>query len=283
MLYFLYKIGRRFALKLSRKTCYRIAVVLADVYYFFARNDRKNIGDNLKVVLGTGDHKAITRHTKKIFRNFAKYLADFFRFSQLSGDHILRFTEIEGKKNLDEALKRGKGVISLSAHLGNWELGAAIVASMGYPLYVIALNHKDTRINDFFLQQRAVADVKVIPIGSQLKNCFKVLRKNAVLGIAGDRTFSNHGIWADFFGRPAKLPQGPAFFSLRTGALIIPTFLMRKKDDSFRLSFEKPIENEKTENGEADIKNAVKKYIGVTERYIKSFPDQWYAFKKVWE
>ncbi|UCD55416.1 MAG: lysophospholipid acyltransferase family protein [Candidatus Omnitrophota bacterium] len=282
MLYFLYRAGRSLCLKVPLKICYKAAVICADIYYLFARDDRRNLTDNLKVILGTDDKKLIERHIKSIFRNFAKYLADFFRFGKLNRDYISSNITIEGRENIDRVLAKGKGAIMLGAHIGNWEMGAAVIASLGYPFYAIVLSHKDKQINDFFVHQRSIADVKIIAVGSQLKNCFRVLKKNSLVAIVGDRDFSGHGVKADFFGRPAILPKGPAFFSLRIGSPIIPSFLLRMKDDTFKLVFEKPLEGKSTGNEEADIKNLMQKYLSVIEKYIKIFPDQWYAFKRVW-
>lgn len=282
MLYHSYRLARRLCLKLPLKTCYKIAVISADIYYSFAQDDRKNLEANLRVVLGTDNKKLIKRHIKNIFRNFAKYLVDFFRFAKLGRDYTLSHITVEGKENVDKALAKGKGAIMLGAHIGNWEMGAAAIASLGYPLYAVALAHKDKKINDFFLHQRSVARVKVISVGTQLKKCFRVLKGNNLLAIVGDRDFSGHGIEANFFGRAAPLPRGPAFFSLRTGAPIIPTFLLRTKEDTFRLVFGEPVENKITGDEETDIKNIMQNYLPAIERYVKAFPDQWYAFRKVW-
>lgn len=283
MLYYLYKIAIFIAQKLPLRAGYKVAVFCADVYYLFARSDRGNLEENLKIALASNDTNVIDRHTKNIFRNFAKYLVDFFRFSMLPRDYLLRNVTIEGRVNVDKAIANGKGLILLSAHLGNWELGGGIIASLGYPFYAIALDHKDKRINDFFVKQRALIDVKIISIGAQLKNCFKVLRNNHILGIVGDRDFSNHGITANFFGRPTILPKGPAAFSMRTGAPIIPCFSIRTPEDRFKFIFEKAIDAVSTGNEEADMQSIIEQYAAVIERYIKSFPDQWYAFRKVWD
>jgi KDO2-lipid IV(A) lauroyltransferase len=275
--------ARWLCLRLPLKTCYSIAVVCADIYYFFARGDRENLTRNLTIILETDDKELIKKHVKNIFRNFAKYLADFFRFSKLSRDYMLSHVIIEGKENIDKAMAKGKGAILLAAHIGNWEMGAAIVSSLGYPFFAIVLDHKDKRINDFFRYQRDVAGVKAISVGAQLKTCFKVLGGNNLLAIVGDRDFSGHGLKVNFFGRPAVLPRGPAFFSLRMGAPIIPTFVLRTKEDDFKMVFEKPLECESTGDRKEDIKNTMSAYVPVIEKYIKKYPDQWYAFRSVWE
>jgi len=283
MLYSLYRVGRYFSVMLPIRACYAVAVFMADIYYLFARRDKIDLEYNLRVVLGNKDKKLIRKHIRGIFRNFAKYLADFFRFAKLDRDYILSHITIEGKENLDKALAKGNGVILVGAHMGNWELGATIIASLGYPLHVIALEHKDSRINDFFIRQRALADVKVIPIGAQLKNCFRILRKNNLLGIVGDRNFSNHGVCMDFFGRKASFPKGAAFFGLKTGAPIVPTLTLRMKDETFKLIFEPPISCDSAETAEAGIATIMRRYIPVIEKYVRAYPDQWYAFRKVWQ
>ena len=282
MLYYCYKFGKWLALTLPIKVGYKFASFAAYVYYLFAKSDKIGMRENLSIVLGTGDQKLINKHIKNVFKNFAKYLIDFFRFSKINKEYIDEFVSFEGKENLDKVLAKGKGGILLSAHLGNWELGGAVVGSAGYSLYAIVLDHKDKRINDLFLNQRSMCGVTVISIGVQLRNCFKILRENNFLAIAGDRDFSNHGTEVDFFRHPTVLPRGPAFFSLRTGAPIVPTFLVRKPDDTFKMYFGEPIEPENTGDSKKDLKNIMKKYIAVIEKHIASYPDQWYAFKKVW-
>lgn len=282
MLYYLYKIGRRLALKARIETCYRLAVILADIYYFFAWNDRRNLRENLEVVLGADDKKLIKRCIRNVFRNFGKYLFDFFRFSKITDEYIKNNVTVKGRENLDAALTKEKGVILLSAHIGNWELGAAIIASFGHPFHAIVMSHKEKKINDFFVEQRRVAKINIIGLGAQLKKCFSILQKNHLLAIVGDRDFSNHGIKVNFFGRGAMLPKGPAIFSLRTGAPIVPVFLIRRENDKFDLIFEKPLEPKRTESDTSEIENTMRQYLSVIERCVKSYPDQWYAFRKLW-
>ena len=282
MLYYFYISARRLVLHVPIEIGYKVAVFLANIYYCFARDDKKNLKDNLEIVLGKIDKKTMEAAIKNVFRNFAKYLVDFFRFSKIDNEFILKHVSIKGKENLDKTVAHGKGTIFLTAHIGNWELGGAVVASLGYPFYAIVLDHQDKRINDFFISQRAVCGANIIGIGSQLRNCFRVLRKNATLAIVGDKDFTNNGIPTVFFGKLAILPKGPAIFSLRTGAPIVPTFVIRTKDDKFVLHFEDPIYPKHTGSEALDVKNVMDSYLRVMERFIYQYPDQWYAFRKVW-
>ncbi len=282
-MYYLYKIGQIIALAFPLKIIYFIATFVANLYYFFSVKDRKALVENIKMVLSDkGNDKLSEYYPRRVFINFAKYLVDFFRFSKLDKNYIGKFIDVEGREYIDEVLKKKKGAIMLSSHIGNWELGAAVISLLGYPLYVIALDHADKRVNNFFIKQRGSKGVGVISIGIALKKCFKVLKENELLAILGDRDFSEKGEKIKFFGKETLIPKGPAVFSLRTGAPIIPTFMIRQKFNRFKFVFEKPISYQPTDNEENDVKTLINSYISIIEQYIRKYPDQWYVFRNIW-
>lgn len=282
-MYYLYKIGQFISLACPLNIAYAIATFTANIYWFFSVKDREALIKNIKMVLKEkGSDKLCESHARGVFINFAKYLVDFFRFSKVDKNYIEKFIDLEGRVYLDEALKNKKGAIILSSHIGNWELAAAIFSSLGYPLHVIALDHADKRVNNFFIKQRLSKGVGVISIGIALKKCFKVLKENKFLAILGDRDFSEKGERIKFFGKETLIPKGPAVFSLRTGAPIIPTFMLRQKSNRFKFVFEKPISRQPTDNEKNDIETLINSYISVIEQYIRKYPDQWYVFRNIW-
>lgn len=238
--------------------------------------------DNLRAVLDAPDDRALNRIAKEVFVNFAKYLVDFFRFSKLDRNYIESNVKIVGKDNLDEALKRGKGVIALTAHIGNYELGGAIVALLDYPLNAVALDHKNKLVNNFFVRQRQIVKIKVISMGAALKRCYECLTKGEMLALLGDRDFSNRGVRLKFFGRDSLIPRGPAVLRLRTGASILPVFIVRLPDDTFQLSFERPISYSPTGDFEYDVRQVTERCIGVIEEYVRRYPSQWFMFARFW-
>jgi KDO2-lipid IV(A) lauroyltransferase len=281
--YILYRIGHALALILPRRVSCAVASLAADLYWSCSRRDRRSIVNNLRVVMGgEGADSDCDLMARDVFRNFAKYLVDFFRFSKLDGEFIKRYVKVEGEEFLKEALKRGKGAIILSAHLGDWELGGAVVALLGYRLTAVALTHQNRKINDFFIRQRSFGNVNVISIGPALKRCFSALRKNGCLALIGDRDFTDNGIMVDFFSKKARIPTGPAVLSMRTEAPIVPAFMIRQRDDTFRLIFREPISPQGDGYDAGHIKATVSKYLSVIEEYIKRYPAQWLMFREVW-
>lgn len=280
--YILYRIGQFIALHLPLKAAYKLAVFFSDLHYFFADKDRKNVTKNLKIIFPDKAERQIKAIRIRIFRNFAKYLVDFFRFSKIDKEYITKNIKIKNLRYFDEALQKKKGVIVLTAHIGNWELGGVVIAQLGYPFWVVALEHKDKKVDDFFNFQRESKGVKVIPLKRAVRTSLSILKENRLLALAGDRDFSGKGIIVDFFGKPAILPEGAAAFSLKTGAPIVPGFMLRNDDDSFTLKIERPLEFSPSGNKEKDLADIICWYKAIFEEYIRKYPEQWYIFRSFW-
>ena len=282
-LYLLYSAAQLLVFFIPRRFSYKLASFLADLKYAISPKDRKVVIDNLSVVLGK-DNPDISLCARRVFRNFGKYLVDFLRLSKFRDEYATTLVSVKGLKHWDEAVKRGKGVIALSAHIGNWELAGAMTTFFDYPLHAVALDHNDPLVNNFFIKQRIKVGEKVIPVGPSLKRCFKVLKENELLGLLGDRDFSNSGIAINFFGKKAILPKGPAFFAVKMDVALVPVFLIRKPDDTFEYTVEEPITcTEHSQDEERDVQGVMNKYVAIIEKYIRRYPDQWSQFREVWK
>lgn len=280
--YLLYRFGQLLSISLPLKLGYKIATVISDLHYFFAAEDRRIMRDNLKAVFPELSERKIRRIRINTFRNFARYLVDFFRAKKVTLDFIKDKVIVKDRHFLDLALENKKGVIILSAHLGNWELGGMVVSLLGYDFWAVAMPHKDQRVNTFFNFQRERNGVKVIPLGHAVRKCLRVLRENKLLALVGDRDFSQKGRIVDFFGKPTVFPEGPAELSRKTGALILPVFMLRNQDQTFTLKFEKPLEHICTEDKDSDLLRIINQYKLIFEDYIRRYPDQWSMFRKFW-
>ena len=282
--FILFKIAQNLVLLLPLKAGYWLAEKLADIRYLVFKKDRRAVKNNLKVVLKNNEQKA-AEYARCVFRNFGKYLVDFLRFSKMGQDYISKFIELKNIEYLEEGLSRGKGVIVVTAHLGNWELGGAVTAMLGYPLSVIAWAHDNRWVNSLFIRQRAIKGVKVIPVGIGVKRTFQCLANNEMVALVGDIDFSHpdQGIEMDFFGRKAIIPKGPAAFSLKTGAPLVPAFMLRKKDDTFIFAVEKPIIYDTCGNLEEDLRNLTGIFLRTFEDYISRYPSQWFMAREIWK
>jgi len=280
--FLIYRLGQSLALALPLRAAYSVATFAARLHYLLSKKDRRIVFGNLRAVFPSENEVNLHRLAKEVFVNFAKYLVDFFRLEKLDIGFIEEKVKVVGRENLNEGLKEGRGVIILTAHIGNYELGGAIMPLLGYRFNAVALDHQNKLVNDFFIGQRVRTGVKVIPIGSALRRCYEVLKKGEVVALLGDRDFSNRGITTEFFGRKALIPKGPAAFYVKSGASLVPGFLIRMPDDTFELRFERPISYRPTGYLETDEKNVANLYVKVIEDYIRRYPSQWYMFRRFW-
>ncbi len=276
-----YKVGQTIALLLPLKFGYWVAVRFADLCYPLSRKSRRLLKDNLRIAL-RADEARIDRYARCTFRNFGKYLVDFFRFSRVDANFIRKYVKVEGRENLDRALAQNKGAIIVSAHLGDWELGIVVTSLLGYSTSAIALAHENRRINDFFVRQRSRKGVKVIPVGKAAGASLEALANNQVVALLGDRNYSRHGLDIEFFGRPTQVPKGHAIFSLKSGSPIVPAFIVREADDTLRFVYEPPIEFKPTGDLRNDLEQIVRRCLGVIEGYVRRYPSQWYVFAPIW-
>lgn len=278
-MYYLFVLGKFLASLFPRWFCYLFARMLAVLHYHLSRKDREIVSYNLLPAIKDKDKKEFNGCVRDVFVNFSYYLVDFFRYSKLNDAFVKKYVKVSGLDKLNKAISMDRGVIIVTAHLGNYELAGVITALLGHSPYVVALPHKDKRTNRLFDKQREMFGLKVISTGAAIKGCFVALKKKQMVAFLGDRDFSGKGIKMEMFSREAYLPRGPAFFALKTGAVIIPVFLVREREKYYHMIFEKHIDFDAEKDCEEDV---IKKYIPVLEGYIKKYPQQWYMFGKYW-
>ena len=178
-------------------------------------------------------------------------------------------------------MRRERRGIVLTAHLGNWELGAAILRRLGVPLSVVALRHRHTWINDLFNAQRQRQGLGLIPVERAARECPKLLREQRFVAIVGDRDFYGRGIPTDFLGGKAMIPRGAAVFAWKTSAPIVPVFLRREGYHQWTLRVRRPIwPVEPKGQKEREIQQIVKAYLAVIEEEIRMDPTQWLIFRE---
>lgn len=283
--YLLYKIGQFFAKVLPYKVSNALVMVICDMHYCFSKADCQAVENNLKIVLKK-DHVPRSM-VRAVFRNFGKYLLEFFTMTKrLQPAFIESHVRIKNIEYLNDVLQKGKGAILVSAHVGNWEMGGAVLPMLGFPLSVVALSHKDPRVNALFNAQREIFGAMVVQTDVAVRRVVEHLHRNRLVAILADRDFGNRGIVMDFFGRRTMIPKGSAFFSLKIGVPIIPVFFLPIDEDNFEINIYPPIEPPHLTDGKITDQIAseyIQKYLTVIEDEIRKNPSQWLLFKEFWQ
>ena len=225
-------------------------------------------------VLGVGVTEA-RRIVRESYRNHGRCVAEILRMPVI-GEKIEHLYSIHGEENLREAFERGKGVILLSAHLGNWELAASRITRMGFPVEAIGAEQRDPRMTDLLISLRASGGVVTIGKGFDLKAALRCLQGGKALAILLDQDAKQKGIVVPFMGRPASTPYGPVKMSWKLGAPIVPVFFIRREDGvTHDLTFLPPLELPSADGGEDAILASVKKCNDILGDWIARFPEQW--------
>jgi Kdo2-lipid IVA lauroyltransferase/acyltransferase len=284
--FLLYKIGQLIVNALPLRGAYAFAQFLSDLQYTFSFQDRRSVRANIKALLK--QDRIDERLVRDVFRNFGRYLVDFFRLVwHVDEDFIKKSVKNADLSHVNEVLKRGKGAIIVTAHIGNWELGGVLLAKMGVPILAVALPHKQKLVNDLFNSHRQQSGVTVVTPNVAVRRCLEKLKANEAIALVADRDFGPHGLEMEFLGRRAILPKGPAVLALKTGAGIVPTFLIRNpQDGTFTMSFGKPVYppfvDDQSVVGDDVLRGIISQYIKPVEDEIRRHPSQWLMFRKYW-
>ncbi|NVM24463.1 MAG: lysophospholipid acyltransferase family protein [Desulfobacterales bacterium] len=264
------------------RLCHWLGKLVALMVYAFSRKDRDVLTSNLSLALRTPPSDPFVRKTiRQIFKNYGHYMVDFFLMPQLPPHKIKRFfAEFRGEEILQKALANGKGVILLTAHLGNWEFGSIFLRFRNYPLNVVALAHNTYLTNALVNSLRRNQAVKVIEAnrssfsGIEILRC---LRDNEIVAMIGDRDFFGSGRPIDFFGKKVSFPVGPVALAMKSGAALIPAFVLRQSDGRYFGVLEEAVPFLVEGDRDDVIEENLGKTARVFEKYIRSYPDQWYC------
>jgi KDO2-lipid IV(A) lauroyltransferase len=271
---------------MPQRYLYGFARHIGSLGYKIARKQRKTALESLTIAFGQDKSPAqIEEIAKLCFSFMAKSGAELMFLMDRPG-LLEKSVEIIGKENLDNALSKGKGVILVSAHFGNFPLLLARLALSGYKASGIMRPMRDSRVEKIFLKKRNRFGIKTIysqPRSVCVSNTIKALRNNELVFIPLDQNFGTGGIFVDFFGRKAATATGPVVLAQRTKATILPCFIIRQKDDRHKIVFEPPLNLENGEDPGKTIVVNIQKLTNIIEYYIRRYPAEWGWIHRRWK
>jgi KDO2-lipid IV(A) lauroyltransferase len=217
--------------------------------------------------------------TKKVYRHLGQTFVELASLTKVDEKYATKYIKITNIERLEEASKNPKGMVFLTAHLGNWELCAVKSVHSGFPLYILARDQKMKKLNELLHRLRESKGNFVIRKGMDVKNIFRVLRDGHSVGIVGDQNAGVNGELIGFFDRPASTPIGPFRIAQKTGAWILPSFIHREEGPYHEVVLEEIMKIGKDE----DIVPYMKKYNSLLEKHTRNYPDQWFWMHKRWK
>ena len=265
---------------------YSFANFVSFLAYRFAAKQKRIALESLSFAFGREKTAPeLEQITRDCFTFMAKSAVELmFLFDKPS--ILKKRVTLVGKENLDKALASGCGVILVSAHFGNFPLLLGRLAVEGYTSGGIMKPMHDKRVEEIFLEKRKKFGVKTIysqPRNVCVNSTIQALRNNELVFIPIDQNFGTGGVFVNFFGRKAATAAGPVVFAQRTGAALLPCFIIRQPDDTHKIIFEPVLKLEEGKNAEDTVLINIQKLTGIIEEYIRKYPAEWGWIHRRWK
>lgn len=264
---------------------YRLGEGLGSLVFWIDRRHQRVAIENLRIAFGKEKNelelKAIARRS---YQHLGQSLAELARALTSPPDKIMGAVSIEGQDHFLEAHKKGRGVLYLTAHLGNWEWMALVQSLKGYPMNVVARPLDNPLLEGLLSRLRTRWGNRVVKKGGALREVLKLLKEGETIGFLLDQNVApDQGVFVNFFGRPACAHKTLALLALKTGAPVLPAFTFRQGGNRHRIIIEPPVMLEETGDLQRDVVANTQKFTSVIESYVRQHPDQWLWVHRRWK
>ncbi len=261
---------------------------VAAIYYRARPKYLRAVRANLAIILGQPESspEVRSRAWAMVDSHFGAWV-DFLQFATRTPAEAARLVEgVVGYTHIAEGRLAGRGVLLLTAHLGNWEVGGLMLAQMKQPIHVVlvpdifpGVERQRRRLHEAC----GVAEIRVDRSFVPTLSVLRALSENGIVAMQGDRDFDNTGVAVPFFGREAYFPRGPLRVAMASGATVLPAFIVRMPDGRYRAIVEEPLPIENGPDRDASLRVNLGRYVAILERYVREYPDQWYCFFPFWD
>src|SRR5512143_1651377 len=250
---------------LPRRAADRLGIALARLAFAARLPARGHLERNLARLLGRRDGPGLEALARSSFDHFALTFTDFLRLGHGDPARLAGAIEVHGAEHLEAARASGRGVILVSAHLGNWELGAAWLAAQGPRVNLVARPHPSPWVERFYARRRDAWGVRSLPGRSLWSAAAAALRRHEWVALMADRDAGGHE------GSPGRSVCGwAAALARRTGALVLPAVIVHRPDRGYAAYFERPLEP-------AAVRGAG--FVEDLRGHLRRHARQWFAFE----
>ena len=270
---------------LPRTVSMKLLGSLGALTFRVLKEERSKAVSNLNIAYGQEKSQAeIHAMAREIFINLGKSGAEFaIKMNQKKPEQFFKNLEVIGNEHLQEAIKKGRGILALISHMGCWECTALALPMLGIPTYAIGKKLGNEQLNTLLFESRGKKGVQTLARGSSYKTKLRVLKEKNLLGILIDQDTDVRGVFVDFYGKPAHTPIGGAMLAMDSGAPVLPMFYLKKDDDTFVFIIDKEIPLVMTGNRREDMEENTRLFHAVIEKYIKKYPTQWVWIHNRWK
>ncbi len=274
-----------FIQKISHNTIINTGKLLGLAGYMLDLRHRRIVLSNIRFAYPQWPSSKVRTMARRIFQNMGVTILEICQLSFLSKKDILDKVCIKGEDNLINAINSKKGIIFVSAHIGNWELSLLHCSYYIQSGIVLIARRIRLKILDRWIHRlRSSSGNILIDKKGALPSMVKALRKGGVLGLLVDQaTTKAEGVNVKFFGHKVTATPVVAMLAIRYDCIVLPAFCVREKDNTYTLIYKKPLSFEKTDDLKTDIISCTQNLTAMIESVIREYPEQWFWFHKRWK
>jgi KDO2-lipid IV(A) lauroyltransferase len=246
----------------------------------------RNVGhQNLQLAFPDKSPAERTRILRRLYRNLGWLLAEFCQMPRYTRANSQAFLRCEGLKHYVAARDRGKGVLIVTGHLGAWELSSFYHSLRGHPMSIIIRRLDNPRVDRLVNTIRCLHGNRVLHKDDFARGLLAAMRHGETVGILMDTNMTPpQGVFVPYFGRPAYTASGLARVALKTGAAVLPGFMLwEESEQKYVLHFGEEIPLVSTGDDEADALYNTARLTAVIENWVRRYPDQWLWVHRRWK
>jgi len=238
----------------------------------------------LRMAFPEADEGWRRRVARRSYVHFCAEAVGMFRLVGAGRAEILERTRLNGEEVLTEAAGEGRGVMLVSGHLGNWEVGAAGVLARGFAMDIVAARQRNVLFDRYLTRSRERLGMTVIPREEAQLGVVASLKAGRVIGIMGDQDARRAGVFVDYFGRPASTARGPAVLSMRAGATVATFYTIRRAGWKPRYDiYIEPVEVAEGGRGRAAVAAVTRAFTARLEERVRQYPEQYLWHHRRWK
>lgn len=283
LLYRLFLVFDSLIMSLPRNWRKKLFTTLAELVHRVAAKRNRVIQQNLDFMF----HNQLTDHQKHeaeryCYRNLALNLLQSMENRRNSTEDLARHVSFINKEAVDTILSEGRGIIFVSAHFGNWELGATALSALITPVSSIYKEFDRTEFNSYLMEVRQRHRMKLFEKNGALKSLARTLKNGGSVSLMIDQASNaKHGVEVTFFGHKTYQTSTPAILAHKYNAAIVPLYIFSNDEERFTIEFETPIEVKNDDP--SSILEATQRQADSLEKTIRAYPKFWFWCHKRWK
>lgn len=256
--------------------------ILGSFFFLVLRRKRKRVMENLKAFFPWEKREErVKEMAKEYFKNLATNFIETFSILGFPSQFLKDLVEVKGKEHLEEAFKKGKGIIAVSGHLGNFTFLIARIAKEGYRVNLIARGEKDKGLEKFFFEERVAMGINTVYKDASPFHMTKLLRKNEILWLFLDQFPRRGEKFIDFFHLRVPFHDGAVRLAKSIGSPIIP-FSIKRKKNGYVIEIMPEVKLHWGYHREEDIIRNYSQLMKIIEDLIQKYPEEWFWWQRRW-